>query len=109
MEGAALEQLGATAVPTPILKVTSGIISGELDAASVSLAPLADYGTKRVTTYHYMLATSGAPLLLLMNRKKFEIAAANRCRTSSANTAANGPRSALPKPTWPSTVRNSSN
>jgi TRAP-type C4-dicarboxylate transport system substrate-binding protein len=72
MEGAALEQLGATAVPTPILKVTSGIISGELDAASVSLAPLADYGTKRVTTFHYMLATSGAPLLLLMNRKKFE-------------------------------------
>lgn len=72
MEGAALEKLGATAIPTPILKVTNGIISGELDAASLSLAPLADYGTKRVTTYHYMLGTSGAPLALLMNRKKFE-------------------------------------
>ena len=34
--------------------------------------PLVDFGISRVATYHYMLATSGAPLLLLMNCKVFD-------------------------------------
>jgi TRAP-type C4-dicarboxylate transport system substrate-binding protein len=36
------------------------------------MAPLSDYGIKRVAANHYFLHTSGAPLALVMNRKKFE-------------------------------------
>ena len=34
--------------------------------------PLNDYGIKRVVTNHYLLATSGSPLALVMNRRIFE-------------------------------------
>ena len=34
--------------------------------------PLSDYGIKRVAINHYFLGINGAPLALLMNRKKFE-------------------------------------
>jgi TRAP-type C4-dicarboxylate transport system substrate-binding protein len=33
---------------------------------------LVDYGIKRVATYHYLLGISGAPLMVLMNRKTFD-------------------------------------
>jgi TRAP-type C4-dicarboxylate transport system substrate-binding protein len=72
IEGAALQLLGATPVPMPIIGISNAISSGAIDAACVNRTPLVDYGIKRVATYHYMLGTSGAPLALLMNRKKFE-------------------------------------
>lgn len=72
MEGAALRLLGATPVPMPVIGITNGLSGGTIDAAAVNRTPLVDYGIKRVATYHYMLGTSGAPLALLMNRKKFE-------------------------------------
>ncbi|WP_051380425.1 TRAP transporter substrate-binding protein DctP [Bradyrhizobium sp. WSM1743] len=71
-EGAVLEKLGAIPVLMPITKIAEAISSGKLDAAVVSPTPLSDYGIKRVTPYHYFLGTSGAPLLTLMNRKRFE-------------------------------------
>ncbi|SDH89122.1 TRAP-type C4-dicarboxylate transport system, substrate-binding protein [Bradyrhizobium sp. Rc2d] len=71
-EGAVLEKLGAIPVLMPITKITEAISSGKLDAAMVNPTPLSDYGIKRVTPYHYFLRTSGAPLLTLMNRKRFE-------------------------------------
>jgi len=71
-EAAALEKLGALPVRIQITQVASALGSGAIDAAMVSLTPLADYGIKRVAAYHYLLGTSGAPLALVMNRKKFE-------------------------------------
>jgi TRAP-type C4-dicarboxylate transport system substrate-binding protein len=71
-EAATLEKLGAIPVPMQITKVTGAISSGEVDGAVVAITPLSDYGIKRVATNHYFLGTSGAPLALLMNRKKFE-------------------------------------
>ena len=44
--------------------------SGQIDAAAVSMTPLSDYGIKRVTSYHYVLGTNGAPLALLDESKK---------------------------------------
>jgi TRAP-type C4-dicarboxylate transport system substrate-binding protein len=71
-EAATLEKLGAIPVPMPINQVTDALSSGAIDAAAVPRTPLSDYGIKRVTTNHYFLSINGAPLALLMSRKKFE-------------------------------------
>jgi TRAP-type C4-dicarboxylate transport system substrate-binding protein len=71
-EAAALEKLGATPVPMQITKISGAIGSGEIDGAAVPTTPLSDYGIMRVATNHYFLGINGAPLALLMNRKKLE-------------------------------------
>jgi TRAP-type C4-dicarboxylate transport system substrate-binding protein len=57
----------------PITQVATAISSGAIDAASVPRTPLRDYGIMRVAAHHYFLGTGGAPLALVMNRKRFEI------------------------------------
>lgn len=71
-EAAALEKFGATPVLMPVTKIAEAIGSGSIDGTVVSPSPLNDYGIKRVATYHYLLGTSGAPLMLLMNRNIFK-------------------------------------
>jgi TRAP-type C4-dicarboxylate transport system substrate-binding protein len=71
-ESELLTALGATPVLLPINQITIAIGNGTIDAALVPPSPLADYGIKRVVGHHYLLPTSGAPLMLMMNRKKFE-------------------------------------
>jgi TRAP-type C4-dicarboxylate transport system substrate-binding protein len=71
-ETALFEKLGAIPVPMPINQISDAISSGKIDAAAVALTPLSDYGIKRVATHHYLLGTNGAPLALLMNRKRLE-------------------------------------
>jgi len=71
-ESATLEKLGAIPVALEIAKIADALSSGAIDGAEVARTPLADFGIKRVATYHYFLRTSGAPLALIMNRKKFE-------------------------------------
>jgi TRAP-type C4-dicarboxylate transport system substrate-binding protein len=71
-EAAGLDKLGAIPVLMPVNQISEALTGGRLDAALVPPSPLTDFGIKRVATYHYMLGTSGAPLLLVMNRKKFE-------------------------------------
>jgi TRAP-type C4-dicarboxylate transport system substrate-binding protein len=72
MEANALGKLGALPVSMPIMQVANAISSGAIDGAAVSSTPLSDFGIKRVALNHYLLAISGAPLALLMNRKRFE-------------------------------------
>ena len=71
-ENGKFETLGAIPVPLPVNQIAEAFSSGTIDAAAVSLTPLTDYGIKRVATHHYFLQTNGAPLALLMNRKRFE-------------------------------------
>lgn len=71
-ETAAIESLGALPLLMPIIMVTDSLSAGTIEAASVSVAPLADFGISRVATHHYFLGSSTAPLALLMNRSKFE-------------------------------------
>jgi TRAP-type C4-dicarboxylate transport system substrate-binding protein len=71
-EGEALERLGAIPVLMQITKISDAISKGSIDGAAVSISPLSDYGIKRVAVFHYFLETSGAPLALLMNRKRFD-------------------------------------
>jgi TRAP-type C4-dicarboxylate transport system substrate-binding protein len=71
-EAATLEKLGGIPVSMPINQVTDAISNGTIDAAAVPRTPLSDYGIKRVATNHYFLGINGAPLALLMSRRKFE-------------------------------------
>jgi TRAP-type C4-dicarboxylate transport system substrate-binding protein len=71
-QAAALENLGALPIPMPIITIAEAFSAGTIDAASVAVMPLSDFGIKRLATHHYFLGTSGAPLALLMNRGKFE-------------------------------------
>lgn len=71
-EAAVLEKLGASPVILSVTQTAEAVGGGSLDGAEVNPASLNDFGIKRVTTYHYMLRTGVPPLMLLMNRKKFE-------------------------------------
>ena len=72
MQGAALAGLGMVPVEMPINQASSAISSGNLDGAMVAPAPLIEFGISRVVSNHYLLGVSATPLLVVMNRKKFE-------------------------------------
>jgi TRAP-type C4-dicarboxylate transport system substrate-binding protein len=72
LDSSTIEKLGAIPIPLQITKVTGAISSGEIDGAVVARTPLSDFGIKRVATNHYFLRINGAPLALVMNRRKFE-------------------------------------
>ena len=65
----ALAKLGALPKVIAFNETAPAIMDGTLDGATVALAQLFDVGIGRLTSYHYLLGTSSAPLTLLMNRK----------------------------------------
>jgi TRAP-type C4-dicarboxylate transport system substrate-binding protein len=72
MQGTALAGLGMVAVEMPINQASSAISSGKLDGAMVAPAPLIEFGISRVVSNHFLLGVSATPLIVVMNRKKFE-------------------------------------
>jgi TRAP-type C4-dicarboxylate transport system substrate-binding protein len=72
VQAVALAGLGMVPVELPINQASSAISSGKLDGAMTGPAPLIEFGISRVVSNHYLLAVSAAPLLVVMNRKKFE-------------------------------------
>jgi TRAP-type C4-dicarboxylate transport system substrate-binding protein len=72
MQGAALVGLGMVPVEMPINQASDAISSGKLDGAMVAPAPLIEFGISRVVSNHFLLGVSATPLLVVMNRKKFE-------------------------------------
>lgn len=71
-EAIALAKLGALPVVLAFNETSPAISSGILDGATVPLAQLFDVGIGRLTGNHYILGTSVAPLVLMMNRKVFD-------------------------------------
>jgi len=71
-EAIALAKLGALPVVLAFNETSPAISSGILDGATVPLAQLFDVGIGRLTSNHYNLGTSVAPLLLMMNLKVFD-------------------------------------
>jgi len=59
-------------VPMPVNLVSEAISDGTIDGAVVPPVMLFEFGVGRVTSYHYLLDISSAPLALVMNRKRFE-------------------------------------
>lgn len=72
MQGTALAGLGMVPVEMPINQASDAISSGKLDGAMVAPAPLIEFGISRVVSNHFLLGVSATPLLVVMNRKKFE-------------------------------------
>jgi TRAP-type C4-dicarboxylate transport system substrate-binding protein len=71
-EGLVLNALGMSAQVIPINATTEAISRGEIDGATVPAVMLVEFGMSRVTSYHYFLRLGFAPLVILMNRKKFD-------------------------------------
>lgn len=71
-QSTALAKLGAVPVVLAFNQTSTAISSGALDGAAVPVGQLFDVGIGRLVTNHYMLATSAAPLTLMMARKRFE-------------------------------------
>ena len=70
-EGAVLKALGMEPVMMPINQVADAINSGAIDGSTAALEVLADFGISRFATYHYLLGFGSVPLLIVMNRSKF--------------------------------------
>jgi TRAP-type C4-dicarboxylate transport system substrate-binding protein len=72
VEADALKAIGVTPVIIPINEVALAIGRGTLDGATMPANALFAYGVSRITRFHYAAPLGAAPLLFLMNRKKFE-------------------------------------
>jgi len=72
IEAKVLNALDALPQVMPINEVTDAMSHGQLDGAGVPLGPLFEFGMARLASYHYLLSLGAAPLLVLMNKSKFE-------------------------------------
>lgn len=72
IEAELLERLGATPNVMPASKIASSIANGAIDGAALSPTALFDFRVAPVAKNHYLLRGGAAPLLILMNRRKFE-------------------------------------
>ena len=71
-EGAVLKALGMIPEVLPINQTTDAIGRGVIDGATSRPGTLSGFGIARATSHHYFLGLGAAPLLILMNRKKFD-------------------------------------
>ena len=71
-ESTVLKALGMVPQIVPINRTAEAINHGLIDGATASPAVLLDFGIARFTAYHYRLDLGAAPLLIVMNRKKFD-------------------------------------
>jgi TRAP-type C4-dicarboxylate transport system substrate-binding protein len=72
IEGAVLKSLGMVPEVIPIIQTAEAIGRGTIDGATVSPVALVEYGIGRVTSHHYFLQLGAVPLMLIMNKKKFD-------------------------------------
>lgn len=71
-EAAVLERFGAIPLLLAINQTTDAISRDKIDGATFPPSMLFEFGIGRVTSNHYMIQLGGAPVALVMNRKKFE-------------------------------------
>jgi TRAP-type C4-dicarboxylate transport system substrate-binding protein len=71
-EGAVLAALGMSAAVLPINETAEAISRGTVDGATAPAVILVEFGIARVVSYHYFMRLGFAPLMLLMNKKKFD-------------------------------------
>ena len=71
-EAAVLNALGMSAEVIPINQTAEAISRGAIDGATAPAVVLVEFGIARVASYHYFMRLGFAPLLILMNKKKFD-------------------------------------
>jgi TRAP-type C4-dicarboxylate transport system substrate-binding protein len=72
MEAEALQRLGAIPTVMPASKLADALVRGSVDGAIMSPTGLVQFGASRMARNHYLLGVGAAPLLVVMNRKKFD-------------------------------------
>ncbi len=72
MEAEALVRFGAIPTIMPALRLADALTRGAVDAIVMSPGGLFQFGTAGLAANHYLLGIGTAPLLVLMNRKKFD-------------------------------------
>jgi len=72
IEAEALAHFGAIPTVMPASRLADGLAHGAVDAAIMSPGGLFQFGMARLAPNHYLLNMGVAPLVLVMNRKKFE-------------------------------------
>jgi len=71
-EGMVLKALGMVPYEVPITETSGALNRGMIDGATAALEAFADFGISRFTQYHYMLGLGCVPLLVVMNKRKFD-------------------------------------
>jgi TRAP-type C4-dicarboxylate transport system substrate-binding protein len=72
MAAEALERFGATPVVLPVLQLAAAVGRGTVDGAVSSSSGVFAFGVAPVAKNHYLLQVGVAPLVLVMNRHKFD-------------------------------------
>ncbi|MGB6120024.1 MAG: TRAP transporter substrate-binding protein DctP [Mesorhizobium sp.] len=72
IEGEVLKAFGAAPIGMPITEVPEAIGRKTIDGTTAHPSALFDWGIVRVTSDHYMTRLGIVPLVVLMNRQKFE-------------------------------------
>ena len=72
IEAEALSRLGAIPTVMPVSRLADGLARGAIDAVVMSPGGLFQFGTARFVSNHYLLGMGVAPLVVVMNRKKFD-------------------------------------
>ena len=70
IEAATLRLLGAVPLLLPLNQAMDAMNRGELDGVTIPPSMLFEFGYGRLTSNHYLLQLGGAPVTLLMNRKR---------------------------------------
>jgi TRAP-type transport system periplasmic protein len=71
-ESAALRALGAVPIGMPVTEIPEAISRGTISGTTSHLSPFFDFGLDRVTNNHFFIGLGVVPLVVLMNRKKFD-------------------------------------
>jgi TRAP-type transport system periplasmic protein len=85
-ESAALRAFGAVPIGMPVTEIPEAISRGTISGTTSHLSPFFDFGLDRVTNNHFFIGLGVVPLVVLMNRKKFD-ALPQTARTAIENNA----------------------
>ncbi|MGA7973392.1 MAG: TRAP transporter substrate-binding protein DctP [Pseudolabrys sp.] len=72
VEAEALARFGAIPTVMPASRLADGLAQGAIDAVVMTPGGLFQFGAERSVANHYLLNMGVAPLVLVMNRKKFD-------------------------------------
>ena len=67
-----LRTLGAATVLLPTPETAEAIARGTIDGTALQIQALVDFGVARVTNYSYMADLTGASLMVLMTKQRFD-------------------------------------
>jgi TRAP-type C4-dicarboxylate transport system substrate-binding protein len=72
VESELLKTLGMEPMQIPINQTSDALNRGAIDGTSAAMEVLADFGISRFVNHHYLVGLGSVPLLLVMNRRRFE-------------------------------------